>query len=308
MQFGVHLPLIAFDDRPFTLERIKTVAAAARTLGFDSVAANDHLVFARPWLDGPTALAAVLDDTGDLPLFTTVALVVVRGPAALAKTLSGIDVLSGGRVVAGVGPGSSARDYEAVGLDFGERWKRLDDAIPALRAYLARDAEPYEGHFYSAQEPFQPLAKRLAPMPIWIGSWGSDAGLRRVARLADGWLASAYNTTPQQFAAGRKELTGLLEAAGRDPSPFPNGLATTLMYLADTEAEADRVLDEVVIPAMNRPRDELADRLLVCTPETAVEKIGRYKAAGLQQMFLWPLLDEAGQLERFAAEVRPKLG
>jgi len=79
----------------------------------DTLAVNDHLLFATPWLDGPTALAVVASRTQSMRLATTVALPVVRGPVPLAKQLAAIDVLSGGRVVAGVGPGSSAADYAA---------------------------------------------------------------------------------------------------------------------------------------------------------------------------------------------------
>ncbi len=67
-------------------------------------------------------------------LATTVASPVVRVPVALAKSLAAIDLLSSGRLVVGVGPGSSARDYAAVGVPFEERWKRLDEAVQALRA------------------------------------------------------------------------------------------------------------------------------------------------------------------------------
>ena len=96
------------------------------------------MVFAVPWLDGPTALAAVMEHTGEMALATTVALPdrarARRGPR---RALGAIDRLSGGRVVAGVGPGSSAQDYAAAGLDFDERWQRFDEAIQALRALLA---------------------------------------------------------------------------------------------------------------------------------------------------------------------------
>ena len=68
-------------------------------------AANDHLVFQAPWLDGPTALASMVERSGEMELATTVSLPVLRGPVALAKALVALDVLSEGRLVAGVGPG-----------------------------------------------------------------------------------------------------------------------------------------------------------------------------------------------------------
>ena len=196
VDYGAHLPLIALDRQPWTLHHLLEYAEIAESAGFRALSANDHLVFPRPWLDGPTALAAVLTRTGRMVLATTVALPVVRGPVALAKSLAAIDLLSGGRLVVGVGPGSSARDYAAVGLPFEERWKHLDEAVQALRALWTGEGPPFKGEFYSTEgimlEPHP--AQRPGP-PIWIGSWGSEAGLRRVARPGDGWLRP---TTPHR--------------------------------------------------------------------------------------------------------------
>src|SRR5918992_497972 len=111
-----------------SLARLQATADAAREGGFAALSANDHFVFSTPWLDGPTALAAVLERSGELILATTISLVALRGPVPLAKTLGALDVLSGGRLIAGVGPGSSKLDYDAVGMPFEERWKRFDEA------------------------------------------------------------------------------------------------------------------------------------------------------------------------------------
>src|SRR5205823_910883 len=142
MDIGAHLPLMDFGGHPFTLEHLVEYTKTAEQLGFSAVSVNDHLVFSVPWLDGPTALAAVMEHSGGMTLATTVALAVVRGPVPLAKTLGAIDRLSGGRLVAALGPGSSAQDYEAVGLSFGERWPRFDEAIEALRALWQPNGTP----------------------------------------------------------------------------------------------------------------------------------------------------------------------
>ena len=116
MEFGVHLPLISFAGEQRSLDDLLAFTETARDLGYTHLCANDHLVFSRPWLDGPTALAAVLARSGQMTLATTVSVPVLRGPAATAKILAAIDVLSGGRLLVGLGPGSSARDYELVGV------------------------------------------------------------------------------------------------------------------------------------------------------------------------------------------------
>ena len=97
-----------FGDEGQSLARLTRAADAARECGLAALSANDHFLFQTPWLDGPTALAAVIDRSGAMELATTVSLVALRGPVPLAKTLAALDVLSEGRVIAGVGPGSSA--------------------------------------------------------------------------------------------------------------------------------------------------------------------------------------------------------
>jgi probable F420-dependent oxidoreductase len=306
VDYGAHLPLIAFDGQPWSLRRLLEYARTAESLGFGVLSANDHLLFPRPWLDGPTALAAVLSATEQTALMTTVALPVVRGPVALAKSLAAIDLLSGGRLIVGVGPGSSARDYAAVEIPFEERWKRLDEAVQALRALWAREVPPFKGEFYSTEsimlEPYP--AQRPGP-PIWIGSWGSEAGLRRTARLGDGWLASAYNTTPEAFASALGRLGERLRAAGRDPHRFPNAIATMFFYVTEDRATAERIIKDVLSPMLNRPQEELGRRILVGSAQDCAEKLAAYRAAGAQRIFVWPVEDELRQLTIFWNRIVP---
>lgn len=315
MEFGVHLPLMDVGlsprrdpaGRPTAHADVVAVAEAARDLGFAAVAANDHLVFRAPWLDGPTGLAAVLAHTGDLDLITSVVLPVVRGPAATAKTLAALDLLSGGRLVVGAGPGSSAQDYAQAHVPFEERWPRFEEALPALRALLREDAAPFTGRFYTTDDvDLRPYPPRPEGPPVWVGSWGSDAGLARVARHGDGWLASAYNTTPDAFAAGLRTLTDRLPAYGKDPATFPNALATLWFHLADEQAEADAVLARLAAVA-GRPEDVLRERLPFGPPARMVERLSQFGDAGVQRVLLWPLVDEVAQLARFCDEVRPAL-
>ena len=306
MDYGAHLPLIDLDRRPWTLHRLLEYAQTAESIGFRALSANDHLVFGRPWLDGPTALAAVLGRTGRMALATTVALPVVRGPVALAKSLAAIDLLSGGRLVVGVGPGSSAWDYAAVGIPFEERWKRLDEAVQALRALWLGEGTPFKGEFYSTEGvTLEPRPAQRSGPPIWIGSWGSEAGLRRVARLGDGWLASAYNTTPVAFAADWRRLADQLEVLGKDPNRFPNAIATMFFCVTEDSATSERIVRDVLTPTLKRPEQELRERLLVGPAEDCAQKLAAYRAAGAQRIFLWPVEDELRQLATFQERVAP---
>jgi alkanesulfonate monooxygenase SsuD/methylene tetrahydromethanopterin reductase-like flavin-dependent oxidoreductase (luciferase family) len=306
MDFGAHLPLMDFGGNPYTLEHLAAYTDTAARLGFRALAANDHLVFSVPWLDGPSALAAILGHSGEMTLATTVALPVIRGPVPLAKALAAIDRLSQGRLVVAVGPGSSERDFASVGLDFAERWARLDESIGALRALWRRDGAPFIGRFYSTEGiSLEPYPARDQGPPIWVGSWGSEAGLRRTARLADGWLASAYNTTPTLFAEAWARLRDLLATHGKDPEAFPNALATMWFHITDSRSEADLVMRERIVPAIHRPAEVLRDRLPVGPAELFAEKLTAFARAGVQRVFVWPVADEARQLELFWETVRP---
>ena len=306
MDYGAHLPVVDFGNPRFSLKALSAYVQTARDLGFKAVSTNDHLISARPWLDAPSALAAILSHSGNMAVGTSVLLPVVRGPVQVAKTLAAVDILSNGRLFVGVGPGSSARDYEIVGLDYEERWKRFDEAIQILRSLWSGDGAGYSGRFYNTVGiDLEPKPLQKPSPPIWIGSWGSDAGLRRVARLGDGWLASAYNTMPDQFKTGLEKLGNNLQAVGKDPASFPNALVTTFMYITDDESEANRVLSETISALLKRPIEELRQRLLVGAPEACAEKLAAYKAAGVQRVFIWPVKDELDQLAVFQNKVAP---
>jgi alkanesulfonate monooxygenase SsuD/methylene tetrahydromethanopterin reductase-like flavin-dependent oxidoreductase (luciferase family) len=307
VDLGVHLPLMQFGDEPLSPERLSRAVDTARDRGFAAVTANDHLVFQTPWLDGPTALASVIERSGRLTLATTLSLAVLRGPVPVAKALAAIDLLSEGRLVAAVGPGSSKRDYDAVGVPFDERWKRFDEALVVLRALLEGEPLPDDRRYYPMPSDIAlaPAPHQRGGIPLWVGSWGSPAGLARVARSGDGWLASAYNTTPERFAAARARLARALEDLGRNADGFPNALATMWTWVSDDRTDCDRVLADVLAPLLNRDPDELRGQVCVGSAEHCAELLSRYAAAGCRRVYLWPLGDERRQLELVASTVAP---
>jgi alkanesulfonate monooxygenase SsuD/methylene tetrahydromethanopterin reductase-like flavin-dependent oxidoreductase (luciferase family) len=289
MRYGAHLPLIDIDGAGWPPGRLRDYAAAARQLGFASLGANDHLVFSRPWLDGIVALASVIEASGPLRLATTVALPVLRGAPALAKTAAALDLLSGGRFVLGIGPGSSAADYEIAGVPFEQRWARFDESARFLRHTL-RAADPA----------LRPAPGRPGGPPIWVASWGSPAGLRRAARLGDGWLGSAYNVTPAQAAAARETLAGIRG----DLTGFDCVLATMWTYITDDPHRRDEHLSRLS-SMLNRPVEYLAPRVLIGSVEHCAALLTGYARAGIDEIFLWPIDDLEDQLTRFTQEVAP---
>lgn len=304
LEFGVHLPLVDFGDVPRTLTRMSTYVSEAAALGYDYVCANDHLVFAKAWMDGPAALAAVLHACADLTIATTVALPVLRGPAQTASLFAALHTLSGGRLVAGVGPGSSAADFAAAGVPFAERWKRFDESVRVLRVLLGKDPAPFQGTFYSAETPREPLTAGTTSPPLWIASWGSPAGSRRAAALGDGWLASAYNSSPEAFRITLERF----ERAGRPAATFPNAMATTWLHVTDRPQDARRIVEDVLAPMLNRPVDDPQLRgLPIGSAEECAERLTAYAEAGAQRFFLWPVGDEVDQITAFRSQVMPLL-
>ena len=309
VDLGAHLPLMRFGDEPLSLRRLAATVDAARECGFSAVSANDHLVFQTPWLDGPTALASMIERSGEMALATTAWLAVLRGPAPLAKVLAAVDVLSEGRLVAGLVPGSSERDYRVLGVPFEERWKRFDEALAVLRSLLAGEPLPEQLRYYPVAPDIElaPGPRQRGGIPLWIGSWGSSAGLARVARAGDGWLASAYNTTPERFAGARADLARALEDRGRVSDGFPNALATMWMWITEDRAEGERVLADVLAPVLRRDPDALRAQVCVGPAGHCAELLSRYAEAGCERVYLWPLGDEARQLELVAEAVAPQL-
>ena len=297
MRLGAHLPLADLGDGRLTGVDLRGYARTARELGYRTLSANDHLLWGHPWLDGPTALAGVLSESDGMTLATSITLPVVRHPVVVAKTLTTLAVLADGQVVGGLGPGSSRADYAAVGVPFEERWARFDEALPLIRALVR--GEPVEpGKYYAGHQDLAPRPE--VPPQVWFGSWGSDRRLASMAGEADGWLASAYNATPGQYAEARARLDVHLRAADRDPATFPDTVATMWAYVTERRGEADEVRTEVLGPALKRDPDQLA-HLPVGSPAQCAEALAGYAEAGAREVLIWPVRDAVHQLEQVAA-------
>jgi probable F420-dependent oxidoreductase len=200
-------------------------ARAAEAAGFDSVWAGEHVVLPDPQvppspmrpqdpaLDPLLALGWAAAHTTAIRLATGIVILPQRNPVVLAKQVASLDVLSGGRVILGIGAGYLEPEFRAVGANFAERGAVTDEYLDAMRA-LWYDAQPaYHGRFaaFSGVDAHpRPLQQ---PIPLVVGGHSAPAYRRAVAR-AHGWYG--YALTPQQAAAS---VAGLAAAAGRVPRP-----------------------------------------------------------------------------------------
>lgn len=123
----------------------------------------------------------------------------------------------------------------------------------------------------------------------------------------DGWLASAYNTTPEAFTAALEVLGGELESQQRPSGDFPNALVTMWAWITGSRSEAGRVLTEIVAPLVRRDPAELRGRICVGSAGKCAELLSRYARAGCQRVHCWPVGDERRQIELIAGEVMPQV-
>ncbi len=200
MKIGIHLPQYGRVSGP---DAIATAARDAEELGFTDVWVSDHIVhpaaqnYPSPHLFDPLlTLAWAAAATERIGLGTSVLVVPMHEPVALANQLASLDALSKGRLRLAVGVGWSQAEYEAVGADFGTRGRRLDEALELFRVLWRDDPASFEGEFRSFTD-IRLLPKPVGAIPLWIGG-GSEVAYRRGVAKGDGF--QLIGVTPQQAA------------------------------------------------------------------------------------------------------------
>src|ERR671923_2468484 len=241
MEYGITFPRAGVADQPSPWKYLTNFAREAEQMGCTYGVIGDRL---EAGMDPFSVLTAVADASGRMRLTTSVLILPPRGILVAAKQYASLDVLTGGRVIAGVGTGSLLRDYEIVGMDHHDMGPRFEEGVRAMRAYLTPGAPAFQGRFYDTNGVnLEPKPVQRPSLPIWVGSWGSVAGLRRVARLADGWLSSAGpgHQSPEQFAEDVQRLNAFLVQEGKDPAAFPNAVSTMALFISEDKEELARL-------------------------------------------------------------------
>ena len=232
MKLGVVFPQTEIGADPGA---IKAFAQAAEALGYAYILAYDHVLGADPanrpdWRGGyrlehafhePFVLFSYLAGvTERIQLATGVIILPQRQTALVAKQAAALDVLSGGRLRLGVGVGWNAVEYEALGQDFHTRGRRYEEQVEVLRLLWTQESVAFQGRWHSIPAAgINPLPVQR-PIPIWMGGASgmgdNDRVLRRIARLADGWILNqrADGTARDDVARFRE----IAREEGRDPA------------------------------------------------------------------------------------------
>jgi alkanesulfonate monooxygenase SsuD/methylene tetrahydromethanopterin reductase-like flavin-dependent oxidoreductase (luciferase family) len=255
VRLGINLPSRQPDGNAPTVAQIMARAALIERVGFDGIWIGDTV--GRQTTPTPDALAwllAAAAGTQRLELGTAVIQVPLRQPVELAQRLMTLHALSGGRFRAGLGAGSTQTDFDAVGVDFAERFHTLSEALPVIQR-LCRGERVGEALLH-------PWPDTAGGPPILIGGWHSRLWLKRAALAYDGWLASAAYSS---FNGLREGLKRYRDAGGKRAL-----VATTSVDLSAPEA----------------PFDANGRFSLVCGPESAAERLGRLAELGFDDVLL----------------------
>jgi probable F420-dependent oxidoreductase len=240
MDFGLILPSYRAGA---SAEGVEAATETAERLGWHSVWTTDHLLpgpeAAEEYgtlLEAVTTLAYLGGRTRTIRLGASVIVVPMRNAVVLARELATIDVLTRGRLIAGVGVGWSEEEFRNVGTAdrFRTRGAFTDETIAVWRHLWSGSSQPFEGRFHRfSDHAFLPLPARGGTLPVLVGG-RSEGALRRAARFGDGYHASG--SSPAQLAVRLPLLRQAAAAAGRPVPPVSArvrvtfGPATTASY------------------------------------------------------------------------------
>ncbi len=293
-----------------TIDEMCTLVELVDRSGYDSLWVGDHISFALPILDPLLQLAQAAVASRRLQLGTAVYLLPLRHPTPVAKQVSTLDHLTEGRFVFGVGVGGEfPKEYEACGVPIGERGARLSESLTVLRKLWTGEPASHDGRFYQFEGvTMQPPPRQAGGPPIWCGG-RTDAALRRIGRMTDGWMS--YVVTPEMFRDGLGKIAAAAKEAGR---VFDRGFGTAHLLFTRIDDTYEKALDAATISLSTRYAMDFrkaAQRYCALgPPERVVESIRRFHEAGARHVildFVGPYEERDRQIERFASEALPLL-
>jgi probable F420-dependent oxidoreductase len=264
----------------------------AEAAGFDSVWLGEHhnnpVLSPAPLL----RLAAIAARTRRIRLGTGVLLLPLYHPLAVAEEASTVDVISGGRLILGLGAGYAPEEFDAFGVPLKERGSRMDEAVALLQRLWSEDRVTHDGrHYHLTNATVAPRPVQRPRPPIWFAGWVEPA-IRRAARFGDAWLGGPSATLPELSTCVRI-FRDARNAAGRD------GGEIALMryaFVAESVERAREIAGRSFIssfehtyfkwphPVVRRPAGDLTierlaqDRIILGDPATCIRQIERFRA------------------------------
>ena len=270
---------------PTAARTLVDLAVEVERLGFDSVWAGDSL--SRGRIEPLTLLAAIASVTERVTLGTAALLPAFRQPVPAAQALSSLDLLSGGRLVLGVGggyPGFSEPELDLVGVDPRTRFRWLDDVVELWRQlWSAQPPTSFHGQvLHHDWLPAIPAPFRPGGPPIWLAG-ASKPALARTGRLYDGWLP--YPPDLADYLSGLDRIRAAATEAGRDPETITPALFATV-YIDDDPERARRTMTEYCEANYRLPVETVGDiQVLITGPaEQVAARLADYVDAGARHI------------------------
>jgi F420-dependent oxidoreductase-like protein len=272
IRLGYQIPNFSYPDSG--VDRLfPTVVAQAREAeasGFDTVLVMDHFYQLpgigtpdSPMLECYTTLGALATATSTIQLSALVTGNTYRNPAMLAKTVTTLDVVSGGRAILGIGAGWFEKEHHEYGFEFGtfgQRFERLEEALQIIGPMLRGEQPTFSGTWYRVENALN--NPRLRPgIPIMLGGGGEQKTFRLAAQFAD-----HMNIICDRADVGRKvaALRQRCEEAGRDPQTLPTSFLA-MVVLTESDEQTRQVLERV-------PPDR-SSRIFVGTPDQVADSL-----------------------------------
>jgi F420-dependent oxidoreductase-like protein len=298
-KFGLQLPNFTFPDVPDDemFEHVADLAVAGEESGFDSVWVMDHFWQlpplggpTQPMLEGYTLLGGLAARTRRVKLGTLVTGVTYRNPALLAKMVTTLDIVSGGRAMLGIGAAWYEEEHDGLGFDFprdGERLDRLEEALRICRAMFTEEAPSFEGKHYRIEKALnipRPI-QRNGPR-IMVGGSGEKRTLRLVAQYAD--MCNVFGS-PDSIRHRLDVLHRHCADVGRDPSEITTSRLGSL-FLSSSPEEAEQT-EGFLRDAVGADFEE---RFTVGDAPAVLDQVGALVDAGLDELiFNLPYADDA---------------
>ena len=285
-----------------------TAVRAVERAGFDSVWTGDHVSFHNPRYESLTLLASYASITSRVKLGTGVYLLALRPPAIAAQITATLDVLSGGRLIFGVGVGGeNPKEFELTSSPHKERGARVTEGIDVVRALWRDGPASFEGRFTKfSGVSIDPKPVQKPGPPIWIGG-RSDAALTRAGRQGDGWIS--YVVQPERFKQSLEKVHTSAALAGRTLEAFTPAHLTFITVGKDYET-AKATWVRLLTQRYAQDFGPLAQKYgVIGTPAQCAEQLQPFVDAGCRYFVMDSIVevpDEQVHLETIAAEIIPR--